>query len=148
VAAQRDERGTAAGWCSLFDGLPEAAARDRAVAGTRRPVRSRCSGIGWGVLQATDGQAQLLALRSHWPFEVWPPLAVAWRHAWVALPGCCATTTAVPTAVQPCAAPRQQQHWLRPAVFWSWLDRDGQGQRLARTDDAYPAPWNASNPLS
>ncbi|MCE1117954.1 MULTISPECIES: DUF4123 domain-containing protein [Pseudomonas] len=137
-------------WCSLFDGLPEAAARDLAPLLVRvdlaQPLQRH-----WlqGVLQATDGQAQLLALRSHWPFE-----ALA-RHLGRCLEARLGGVTGLlryydprlfPLLFSHVLHPEQQQHWLRPAVFWSWLDRDGQGQRLAGTDDI-PGPLERFEPI-
>jgi hypothetical protein len=91
----------------------------------------------------------LLALRSHWPFE-----ALA-RHLGRCLEARLGGVTGLlryydprlfPLLFSHVLHPEQQQHWLRPAVFWSWLDRDGQGQRLAGTDDI-PGPLERFEPI-
>lgn len=126
-------------WCSLFDGLAEAAMENLAPLLVRvdlaQPLQRH-----WllGLMQATDGHAQLLALLSPWSLEA---LASHLGRCLEARNGGASgllryyDPRLFPLLFSHVLQPAQQAHWLRPAVFWSWLDRDGQCQYLAGTAD-------------
>lgn len=116
-------------WYSLFTGLPEAGAEDLAPLLVRvdlaQPLQRQ-----WliGLMHDLDGQSQLLALASPWPF---PALAEHLGRILEALNG---GRLGLLRYYDPrlfallfshVLLPEQQQPWLRPAALWSWLDRDG-----------------------
>lgn len=121
-------------WYSLFSGLPEEGAEDLAPLLVRvdltQPLQRR-----WllGLLNATHGLPVVLTLASAWPF------AVLAKH----LGGCIEALNGgrlgllryydprlFPLLFSHVLTPEQQQPWLQPASFWSWLDRDGLPQHL------------------
>ena len=121
-------------WHSLFTGLPEAGADDLAPLLVRidlaQPLQRQ-----WllGLMQALHGQSQLLVLASHWPFQ----------HLAECLGRCLEAGNGgylgllryydprvFPLLFSHVLEPDQQQILLAPAVFWSWLDRDGAPARL------------------
>lgn len=126
-------------WYSLFTGLPEAGAEELSPLLVRvdlaQPLQRQ-----WlaGLMQALDGRSQLLVLTSLWSFQ---SLA---EH----LSRCLEVRNGgylgllryydprvFPLLFSHVLEPQQQQPWLRPAVFWSWLDRDGLLKRLLGTGD-------------
>lgn len=127
-------------WHSLFAGLPEAGAEDLAPLLVRvdlaQPMQRQ-----WliGLMHNLDGRSQLLALASLWPFET---LAEhLGRCLEVSNGGCLGVLRYYDPRLFPLLfthvlQPDQQQPWLRPAVFWSWLDRDGIPQRQSGSADA------------
>jgi hypothetical protein len=126
-------------WYSLFTGLPEAGAEELAPLLVRvdlaQPLQRQ-----WliGLMHALHGQSQLLVLASLWPFQT---LAEHLGRCLEAGNGGCLgllryyDPRLFPLLFSHVLAPEQQQLWLRPAVFWSWLDRDGVPQRLAGSVD-------------
>jgi len=126
-------------WYSLFTGLPEEGADDLAPLLVRidlsQPLQRQ-----WliGLMHDLRGRSQLLVLASLWPFQT---LA---EHL-----GCCLEARnggytgllryydprLFPLLFSHVLEPDQQQVLLRPAVFWSWLDRDGTPKRLLGTPD-------------
>lgn len=116
-------------WYSLFTGLPEAGAEELAPLLVRvdlaQPLQRQ-----WliGLVQALTGRSQLLVLASLWPFQ-----ALA-EH----LGRCLEVRNGgylgllryydprlFPLLFSHVLESEQQQPLLSPAVFWSWLDRDG-----------------------
>ena len=140
-------------WYSLFTGLPEAGAEDLAPLLVRvdlaQPLQRH-----WliGLMHELDGRSQLLALASLWPFQA---LAEHLGRCLEARNGGCLgllryyDPRLFPLLFSHVLQPDQQQPWLRPAVFWSWLDRDGVPQRLlgpryARERSTTSAPSNSA----
>lgn len=121
-------------WYSLFSGLPEEGAEDLAPLLVRvelaQPLQRQ-----WllGVMHATDGHSQLLVLASTWPFAV---LAEHLGHCMEARNGGRLgllryyDPRLFPLLFSHVLQPEQQQPWLHPALFWSWLDRDSAPQHL------------------
>ncbi|NIF25135.1 DUF4123 domain-containing protein [Pantoea sp. Tr-811] len=119
---------------SLFTGLPEEGAEDLAPLLVRvelaQPLQKQ-----WllGLLNATNGLPVVLTLASAWPF---PILAEHLGRCIEALNGGCLgllryyDPRLFPLLFSHVLTPEQQQAWLQPAVFWSWLDRDGMPQHL------------------
>jgi hypothetical protein len=124
-------------WYSLFTGLPESGADDLAPLLVRvdlsQPLQRH-----WlvGLLQALDGRSQLLVLGSRWPFQT---LAEHLRRCLEARNGGYLgllryyDPRLFPLLLSQVLEPEQQQPLLHPAVFWSWLDRDGLPKRLLGT---------------
>lgn len=126
-------------WHSLFSELPEAGAEELAPLLVRVdlaiPLQRQ-----WlaGLMQTLKGRSQLLVLASNWPF-----------HALAEYLGRCLEAKSggypgllryydprlFPLLFSHVLEPNQQRLLLRPAVFWSWLDRDGLPQRLAGACD-------------
>ncbi len=126
-------------WHSLFTGLPGAGAEDLApllvCVDLEQPMQRQ-----WllSLIRELGSQSQLLALASHWPF---PMLA---EHLGRCLNAANGGKIGLlryydprlfPLLFSHVLEPDQQQLWLRPAVFWSWLDLDGAPQRLLGTSD-------------
>jgi hypothetical protein len=121
-------------WHSLFTGLPEAGADELAPLLVRidlaQPLQRQ-----WliGLMQALHGGSQLLVLASHWPFQ---HLAECLGRCLEAVnggyPGLLRyyDPRVFPLLFSHVLEPAQQHILLAPAVFWSWLDRDGSPQRL------------------
>jgi hypothetical protein len=137
-------------WYSLFTGLPEEGADDLGPLLVRvdlaQPLQRQ-----WlmGLMHSLDGQSRLLVLATHWPFQ-----ALA-EHLGRCLEASNGGHTGLlryydprvfPLLFSHVLQPEQQQLWLRPAVFWSWLDRDGAPQRLLGTTDT-PESLEPFNPL-
>lgn len=122
---------------SLFTGLPEEGAEDLAPllvrVDLRKPLQKQ-----WflGLLNATQGLPVLLILASDWPF---PILAEHLGRCIEALNGGCLgllryyDPRLFPLLFSHVLTPEQQQALLQPALFWSWLDRDGTPQHLFGT---------------
>jgi hypothetical protein len=119
---------------SLFTGLPEEGAEDLAPLLVRvdleQPMQRQ-----WliGLIRELGNRSQLLALASHWPF---PMLT---KHLGRCLDAANGGRIGLlryydprlfPVLFSHVLEPEQQQQWLRPAVFWSWLDLDGAPHRL------------------
>ena len=128
-------------WYSLFTGLPEEGAIHLAPLLVRvdltLPLQRHWLG---GLVGELGGNAQLLFLASRWDFGV---LA---EHLGQAVEARCGKSTGIlrfydprvfPVLFSHVLEPEQQQRWLRPALFWSWLDRDGVGQFLPGTFDEH-----------
>ncbi len=126
-------------WHSLFTGLPEEEHDDVAPLLVRidlaRPMQRQ-----WliGLMRELGARDLLLVLASLWPF---PLLA---RHLGRCVEATNGGYTALlryydprlfPLLFSHVLQPEQQQPWLRPAVFWSWLDRDGAPIRLVGSAD-------------
>jgi hypothetical protein len=123
-------------WYSLFTGLPEEGHLDVAPLLIRvdlaQPLQRH-----WlmGLMNALDGQPLLLVLASHWPFQT---LA---EHLGQCVDARNGGGSGLLRYYDPRLfplllshlLPEQQQLWLRPVVFWSWLDRDGAPRRLLGT---------------
>ncbi|MFG0683460.1 DUF4123 domain-containing protein [Pseudomonas sp. WSY_20] len=119
---------------SLFTGLPEEVAEDLAPLLVRvdltQPLQRQ-----WllGLLNATNGLPVVLTLASTWPFSI---LAEHLGRCIEALNGGCLgllryyDPRLFPLLFSHVLTPEQQQPWLQPALFWSWLDRDGIPQHL------------------
>lgn len=126
-------------WYSLYTGLPEAGADDLAPLLVRidlaQPLQRH-----WllGLMHELDGRSQLLALASLWPFQA---LAEYLGRCLEARNGGCLgllryyDPRLFPLLFSHVLQADQQQLLLRPAVFWSWLDRDGVPQRLLGATD-------------
>lgn len=125
---------------SLFTGLPEEGAEDLAPLLVRvdleQPMQRQ-----WliGLIRELGNRSQLLALASHWPF---PMLT---KHLGRCLDAANGGRIGLlryydprlfPVLFSHVLEPEQQQQWLRPAVFWSWLDLDGAPHRLLGKPDA------------
>lgn len=131
-------------WYSLFTGLPEAGAEDLAPLLVRvdlaQPLQRH-----WliGLMHELDGRSQLLVLASLWPFQA---LAEHLGRCLEARNGGCLgllryyDPRLFPLLFSHVLKPDQQQLWLRPAMFWSWLDRDGAPQRLLGAPDTPESP--------
>lgn len=122
-------------WQSLFARQPEAGADQVAPLLVRVDLAHPLQRF-WlmGLLRHAVRPSQVLVLASHWSF---PNLADY-------LGSCVEASNGgyfglfryydprlFPLLFSHVLAPEQQQVLLRPAVFWSWLDRDSQPQRLA-----------------
>ncbi|KPN90926.1 DUF4123 domain-containing protein [Pseudomonas nunensis] len=126
-------------WHSLFTGLPEAGAEELAPLLVRVDLAQPLQRL-WllGLAQALDGRSQLLVLASHWPFEA---LAEHLGRCLEARNGGYLgllryyDPRLFPLLFSHVLDPEQQQRFLHPAVFWSWLDRDGLPQRLLGAPD-------------
>lgn len=131
-------------WYSLFTGLPEAGADELAPLLVRvdlaQPLQRH-----WltGLMQALNGRSQLLVLASTWPF---PALA---EYLGRCLEACNGDYLGLlryydprlfPLLFSHVLEPEQQPPLLRPAVFWSWLDRDGLPKRVLGTADTSEFP--------
>lgn len=126
-------------WHSLFSELPEAGAEELAPLLVRVdlaiPLQRQ-----WliGLMQALKGCSQLLVLASNWPFQA---LAEYLGRCLEAQCGGCPgllryyDPRLFPLLFSHVLEPSQQRLLLRPAVFWSWLDRDGLPQRLTGACD-------------
>ncbi|MNQ61664.1 hypothetical protein D3C85_759850 [compost metagenome] len=122
-------------WFSLFSGLPEAGAEELAPLLLRvdltQPLQRH-----WllGLMHDLDASSQLLILASRWPFQ---DLAHYLGRCLEARNGGYLgllryyDPRVFPLLFSHVLHPEQQQQLLRPAVFWSWLDRDGMFQRLS-----------------
>ncbi|MCY1294537.1 hypothetical protein D9M70_438360 [compost metagenome] len=121
-------------WKSLFNGQPEASAMDLAPLLVRidlaEPLQKR-----WllGLLHDRAEQQQLLALASLWSFD---ELAAYLSQCLNARYGGQSALLRYydprlfPLLFSHVLEPQQQTQLLRPAVFWSWLDRNGVPQCL------------------
>ncbi|MCJ8207132.1 DUF4123 domain-containing protein [Pseudomonas sp. RGM2987] len=115
-------------WQSLFTGLPEEGATELAPLLLRvdliQPLQRQWLG---NLIQASRGRSQLLILASPWPFAA---LAEYLGRCLEATNGGCDgllryyDPRLFPLLFSHVLQPEQQQLLLRPAVFWSWLDRD------------------------
>jgi len=124
-------------WHSLFDDLPETGAQHLAPLLVRvdlaQPLQRQ-----WllGLMQACDGKSQLLALVCSWSFST---LAYHLGQGMQAYNGGRLgllrfyDPRLFPLLFSHVLQEQQQQLWLRPALFWSWLDRDGVPQHLSGT---------------
>ncbi|MHC8318617.1 DUF4123 domain-containing protein [Pseudomonas sp. LB3P31] len=131
-------------WYSLFTGLPESAADELGPLLVRtdlaQPLQRQ-----WllGLIQVLGGNSQLLVLASHWPFE---NLSEHLGRCLEAGNGGCLgllryyDPRLFPLLFSHVLEPDQQQQLLRPAVFWSWLDRDGVPHRLLGAPDTPDSP--------
>ncbi|MCS3473139.1 hypothetical protein M2401_006907 [Pseudomonas sp. JUb42] len=131
-------------WRSLFTGLPEEGLEHLAPLLVRvdleQPLQRQ-----WliSLMRHLDGESQLLALVSLWPFQA---LAEHFGQCMEARNGGCLSLfhfydpRLFPLLFSHALLPEQQQLWLRPAVFWSWLDRDGAPKRLLGVSDAPEVP--------
>ncbi|WP_323158088.1 DUF4123 domain-containing protein [Pseudomonas viridiflava] len=127
-------------WHSLFSRLPEADAEELAPLLVRVDLaqpRQR----QWlaGLMQALHGRSQLLVLASLWSFQ---DLAEHLGRNLEARNGGCLgllrfyDPRIFPLLFSNVLEPEQQKPLLHPAVFWSWLDRNGAPQRLLGDADA------------
>ncbi|WP_460120902.1 DUF4123 domain-containing protein [Pseudomonas sp. S2_C03] len=133
-------------WQSLFTGLPEASAEDLAPLLVRvdlaQPLQRQ-----WlkGLIQFLNNRSQLLVLASCWPFEVLAEnlgQCLEARHA-----GRLGLLRYYDPRIFPLLFSHvlqvdQQQVLLRPALFWSWLDIDGEPRWLMGNPDRPPSPHN------
>lgn len=122
---------------SLFDGLPEASSEAFAPillqVDLAQPLQRR-----WllGLLQNIEVPSRVLALCSAWPFSA---LAEHLSRCMEAGNGGCHgllryyDPRLFPLLFSHVLSHEQQQNWLGPTVFWSWLDRDGIAQHLPGT---------------
>ena len=131
-------------WYSLFTGMPEAAVDELAPLLVRvdlaNPLQRQ-----WliGLMQALNGRSQLLVLVSPWTFQV---LAEHLGRCLEVRHGECLgllryyDPRLFPLLFSHVLEPDQQPQLLRPAVFWSWLDRDGHPKRMLGDPDAPDLP--------
>lgn len=122
-------------WYSLFTGLPEAGADELAPLLVRvdlaQPLQRQ-----WlmGLMQALSGRSQLLVLTSHWPFQ---QLAEHLGRCLEARNGGYLgllryyDPRVFPLLFSHVLEPDQQEMLLGPAMFWSWLDREGAPKRIS-----------------
>ncbi|MDI2590472.1 DUF4123 domain-containing protein [Pseudomonas sp. 681] len=131
-------------WYSLFTGLPEAGADELAPLLVRvdltQPLQRQ-----WliGLMKALNGRSQLLVLASLWPFQsLAEHLSRCLEASNGGYPGLLRyyDPRLFPLLFSHVLEPEQQQPLLRPAVFWSWLDRDGLPKRLVGTADTDELP--------
>jgi hypothetical protein len=128
-------------WYSLFTGLPEEGHEELAPLLVRVDLASPLQ-RHWlvGLLHHINVSSQLLVLTSHWPFQT---LAEHLGHCMEARSGGHLgllryyDPRLFPLLFSHGLQPEQQQLWLRPALFWSWLDRDGAPQRLQGAADRH-----------
>lgn len=121
-------------WHSLFTGLPEESAVDLAPLLVRvdlaQPLQRQ-----WllGVMQDINVRSQLLVIASAWPFYA---LADHLGRCMEARNGGCMGVfrfydpRLFSLLFSHVLLPEQQRLLLRPAVFWSWVDRDGVPRHL------------------
>ena len=126
-------------WRSLFAELPEAGAEHIAPLLLRIDLANPLQRQWFaGLLRNVKVESQILVLASHWPF---PALADYLGRCLEARNGGYLgllryyDPRLFPLLFSHVLAPDQQQVLLRPAVFWSWLDRDGQPQRQVGIHD-------------
>jgi hypothetical protein len=137
-------------WHSLFTGLPEEALADVGPLLVRidlaQPFQRH-----WliGLLRSLPLDSQPLMLISQWPFE-----ALA-THLTQCLDARNGRFSGLLRYYDPrvfavlfshVLRAEQQQPWLRPALLWSWLDRDGTPQHLTGCSDTpqSPQPFGAT----
>lgn len=121
-------------WQSLFEGQPEASAVDLAPLLVRIDLNEPLQ-RHWllGLLHDRAELQQLLVVASLWPFD---ELAAYLSQCLGALYGGQPALLRYydprlfPLLFSHVLSPEQQSQLLRPAVFWSWLDRDGAPRRL------------------
>ncbi|MFW9270573.1 DUF4123 domain-containing protein [Pseudomonas sp. NR3] len=116
-------------WRSLFTGLPEEGASELAPLLLRidltQPLQRQWLG---GLMHEARDRSQLMVLASPWLF---PALAEHLGRCLEVTNGGCTgllryyDPRLFPLLFSHVLEPAQQQLLLRPAVFWSWLDRDG-----------------------
>lgn len=136
-------------WRSLFSGLPEEGAVDLAPLLVRIDLAQPMQRLWFvGLVQTLKCQSQLLVLASLWPFET---LADHLGRCIEARNGGCLgllryyDPRLFPLLFSHVLEPEQQRDLLCPAVFWSWLDRDGLPGRLVGTADSPPDPEDFSH---
>jgi hypothetical protein len=129
---------------SLLTGLPEAGADELAPLLVRvdlgQPLQRQ-----WlvGLMQALGGRSQLLVLASLWPFQALAQhlsRCLEARHGGYLGLLRYYDPRLFPLLFSHVLEPEQQQPLLRPAVFWSWLDRDGLPRRLSGVADTHEVP--------
>lgn len=135
-------------WRSLFSGLPEEGAADLAPLLVRVDLAQPLQRLWFnGLVQSLKSQSQLLVLASLWPFET---LAAHLGRCLEARNGGCLgllryyDPRLFPLLFSHVLEPEQQRDLLCPAVFWSWLDRDGVPGRLVGAADSPPDPEDFS----
>ncbi|QXN52323.1 DUF4123 domain-containing protein [Pseudomonas fluorescens] len=136
-------------WRSLFSGLPEEGAEDLAPLLVRVDLSQPLQRLWFvGLVQSLKSQSQLLVLASLWPFET---LAAHLVRCLEARNGGCLgllryyDPRLFPLLFSHVLEPEQQRDLLSPAVFWSWLDRDGLPGRLVGAADSPPDPEDFSH---
>jgi hypothetical protein len=134
-------------WYSLFTGLPEEGVGDVGPLLVRVDL-SLMLQRQWliGLLHTLALDSQPLVLASQWPFQT---LA---RHLGQCLEAVNGGSVGLLRYYDPCIFPvlfshvlqaDQQQPWLRPALFWSWLDRDAKPRWLLGTSEIPLSPDKA-----
>jgi hypothetical protein len=122
-------------WYSLYSGLPEEGALEVAPLLVRIDLANRLQRFWLAELMGElECQSRMLVLASHWQFETLAEYLVRC--------GECRYRGALgifrfydprlfPLLFSDVLDAEQQQLWRRPAEFWSWLDRDGNAQRVS-----------------
>jgi hypothetical protein len=118
-------------WYSLFTGRPEEGLKDQAPLLVRVDLTQPIQRF-WldDVTDHLQKHSRLLALASHWPFQT---LAEHLSQCLELSDGSGLIRYYDPRLfplLLGALQPQQQKRWLRPALFWSWLDRNGAPQRL------------------
>lgn len=126
-------------WRLLFEGLPEAGVKDVGPLLVRvnlqQPLQRQ-----WliGLLHELHKASQLLVLASHWEFpELASYLTLCLEASHGRSQGLLRyyDPRVFPLLFNHVLAPEQQLQFARPAVFWSWMDRDGLPHHLASGGD-------------
>ncbi|WP_434525487.1 DUF4123 domain-containing protein [Photorhabdus asymbiotica] len=129
-------------WCSLFQGLPEEGMRDEAPILLRIDL-TQPDQRQWmqEVILSLGRQPLLLFLCSRWSFNLLS------QHLIQCVDAAYAGQAGILRFFDPRVFPvllshvldeEQRQQFLRPALFWSWLDRDGNPQFNLGTGDSGP----------
>ncbi|WP_456310462.1 DUF4123 domain-containing protein [Serratia proteamaculans] len=121
-------------WQSLFTGLPEASLVDVAPLMARINLNDAQHMLFLhDFSQHAAAQAPLLILCSHWPFATlagWLTQCIDAQQEGRAGILRFYDTRIFPLLFSHTLSEEQQQTLLRPALFWSWQDRDGEPQIL------------------
>lgn len=118
-------------WYPLLTGLPEEGLKDQGPLLVRVDLIQPLQRF-WlnNVIDHLQKHSRLLALASHWPFQT---LAEYLSRCLEMRDGSGLIRYYDPRLfplLLSTLQPQKQQLWLRPALFWSWLDRDGKPQHL------------------
>ncbi|WP_065824702.1 DUF4123 domain-containing protein, partial [Photorhabdus australis] len=126
-------------WCSLFQGLPEEGRKDAAPILLRIDL-TQLDQQQWmqEITLSLGRQSLLLVLCSRWSFDLLS------QHLIQCVDAAYAGQAGIlrffdprifPMLLSPILDKEQQQQFLRPALFWSWLDRDEIPRFVLGTDD-------------
>lgn len=129
-------------WCSLFQGLPEEIVTDKAPILIRidltQPVQRQWMNE---IMMRLGGKPMLLILCSSWSFDRLSQYLIQCVDAAYAEKGGILRfydPRIFPVLFSHVLDKEQQQQFFRPALFWSWLDRDGAPHVIWREGHAGP----------
>lgn len=122
-------------WYSLFTGLPEDGADELAPLLVRVDLAAPLQ-LHWltSLMHTLKDRSRLIVLASFWPFQMLAEhlgRCMEARHGGQLGLFRYYDPRLFPLLFSHVLEPEQQRQLLRPAVFWSWLDRDGQPKRLS-----------------